>query len=82
MNLISQIFEDPGSPSIFLLRPPHAGLIRVFVLLFILVLFLLKCVWFNGELGSTLGPLTPKSSMPLSMPSVQHHFFVRTPPEL
>ena len=46
------------------------------------VLYLLKRVRLIGVIGSTLGPLTPSSSMPLSTPSAQHHFFVRTPPEL
>lgn len=64
-------------PLFFLLSPPHAGPLRVCYCWFLFFNFMNMYSWCNRQ---HLRPPDSQLFTPLSMPSVQHHFFVRTPP--
>lgn len=69
-------------PPFFLLSPPHAGPLRICSCWFLFFNFTSMYSWCNRQHLSPRPPADSQLFTPLSMPSVQRHFFLRTPPEL
>lgn len=82
MELIPHLLEDAVESLHFFLSPLTTSCWTAPCLCYCWFCSLTSWACIVGVTGSTLGPPNSQLFTPLSMPSAQHHFFVRTPPEL